>query len=72
MMPGLDTLDVLARLQAACDAAGGQKAWATRNSVSPQYVCDVLNARRDLTPRIWEALNLRRVVRYVPTNGGPA
>jgi DNA-binding transcriptional regulator YdaS (Cro superfamily) len=70
MMPGLDTLDVLRMLRQACDAAGGQAIWATRNGVSPQFVCDVLNARRDLTPRIWEALNLRRVVRYLPTNGG--
>jgi DNA-binding transcriptional regulator YdaS (Cro superfamily) len=72
MMPGLDTLDVLRRLQDACDAAGGQRAWATRFGVSPQLVCDVLSARRDLSDKILAALNLRRVVRYLPTNGGPA
>jgi len=33
--------------------------------VSPQYVCDVLNARRDPGDAILAALGLRKIVRYV-------
>lgn len=65
--PGLTSLDVCARLRAACRAAGGQQAWAQQNGVSPAYVCDVLNARRDPGDSILRALGLRKVVRYVET-----
>ena len=61
----LTSLDVCATLRRACQAAGGQTAWAQANSVSPQYVCDVLNARRDPGDAILAALGLRRIVRYV-------
>lgn len=62
---GLTYLDVCARLRAACRAAGGQQAWAQQNGVSPAYVSDVLNARRDPGDSILTALGLRKVVRYV-------
>ena len=61
----LTTLDVSGRLRAACRLAGGQKAWAEAHGISPQYVCDVLNARRDPGESILAALGLRKVVRYV-------
>ena len=64
-LPGLDLVDVTARLQAACRDAGGQKAWAERHGLSPQYVSDVLNARREPGDGILSALGLCRVVRYV-------
>lgn len=32
----MDTLDVLRRLADACRAAGGQKAWAEAQNISPQ------------------------------------
>lgn len=35
------------RLRSACDAAGGQAAWARDHGVSPQYVCDVLTGGRE-------------------------
>ena len=46
-MSDLTTLDVCGLLRRQCREAGGQSAWATANGVSPQYVCDVLNARRE-------------------------
>lgn len=63
--PGLTSLDVCARLRTACRVAGGQQAWAQQNGVSPAYVCDVLNARRDPGDSILRALGLRKIVRYV-------
>jgi len=65
MEPGITALDVSGRLRRACDAAGGQKAWADRYGISPQYVCDVLNARRAPGDSILAALGLRKLVRYV-------
>lgn len=62
---GMTALDVCSRLTAACRAAGGQQAWAQRHGVSPQYVSDVLNARKDPGDAILRALGLRKVVRYV-------
>lgn len=61
----MDSLEVCTRLRAACQAAGGQSAWAERHSLSRAYVSDVLNARRDPGDSILRALGLRRVVRYV-------
>jgi hypothetical protein len=71
-LPGLDSLDVCARLRLACKAAGGQQVWAQANAVSPQYVSDVLAARREPGDAILRALGLRKVVRYVETRSGEA
>lgn len=60
----LDSLEVCRRLSAACKAAGSQRAWAEKHGVSPAYVCDVINARRDPGQSILNALGLARVVRY--------
>ncbi len=60
----LDSLEVCRRLSAACKAAGSQRAWAEKHGVSPAYVCDVINARRDPGQSILNALGLVRVVRY--------
>lgn len=60
----LDSIEVCRRLSAACKAAGSQRAWAEKNGVSPAYVCDVINARRDPGQSILNALGLVRVVRY--------
>ncbi len=63
--PLLDSLDVFKRLREACKAAGGQAAWAARHALSPAYVSDVLNARRDPGDSILRALGMRKVVKYV-------
>lgn len=60
--------DLYADLRGACEAAGGQKAWAERHGVSPQYVNDVLNARRDPGASILRALGWKRVVTYRKSN----
>jgi hypothetical protein len=65
MEPGITALDVSARLRLACSAAGGQKAWATKYGISPQYIGDVLSARRPPSDNILAALGLRKLVRYV-------
>lgn len=62
---GLSAIDVCARLNREVRAAGSQKAWALANGVSPQYLHDVLNARREPGATILAALGLRKVVRYV-------
>lgn len=61
----LDLVGVGTRLQAACDAAGGQQAWARRHGISPSYVSDVLHARRDPGAAILRALGLAKLVKYV-------
>jgi DNA-binding transcriptional regulator YdaS (Cro superfamily) len=55
----------LERLQQSVKAAGGQKAWAARHGVSPQFVCDVLHGRRGLTDTICQALGLIRETVYL-------
>lgn len=65
MTDGMDILDVLARLRRACREAGNQQAWAAANGVSPTYLSDVLNARREPGDAILGALGLRKITRYV-------
>jgi hypothetical protein len=60
----LDSIEVCRRLSAACKNAGSQKAFAEKHNLSPAYVCDVLNARREPGQSILDALGLIRVVRY--------
>lgn len=55
-------------LRSACEAAGGQQAWAKLHGISPQYVSDVLNARRDPGASILRALGWRRIVTYRKSN----
>ncbi len=57
---------VYADLRSACAAVGGQAAWAAKVGLSPQYVSDVLNARREPGASILAALNLRKRVIYEP------
>jgi DNA-binding transcriptional regulator YdaS (Cro superfamily) len=52
------------RLRDAVATAGGQKAWAEKHGVSPQFVCDVLHGRRGLTDTICQAIGLIRETVY--------
>ena len=61
----MTSFDVCSLLRRRCREAGGQSAWANAHGVSPQYVCDVLKARREPGDMILAALGLRRIVRYV-------
>ncbi len=56
--------DVREILRAACEKAGGQKAWADKHDVSSAYVCDVLQGRREPGHMILRGLRMRRLVRY--------
>lgn len=70
-IPGMDAIDVCARLRAACRDAGGQSAFAAAGGVSAQYVNDVMAGRRDAGESILRALGLRRIVRYVEIRATP-
>ncbi len=63
----IDRIDVFRRLREACDAAGGQAAWAERHDVSATYVSDVLNDRTPPGEKVLRALGLKKVDRYVET-----
>lgn len=67
-MSGITLIDVFGMLRKACRDAGGQSAWADLHGVSPAYVSDVLNARREPGEKILVALGLRKVVRYEARN----
>ncbi len=59
--------DVLRCLQAAVDVAGGQAAWGARHGLSQSYVAKLLLGRRELSPRVLDALGLRELPRaYEP------
>lgn len=57
--------DLIAVLRSACEAHGGQAAWAAKHGFSPQYVCDVLKRRRDVSEAMANALGFLREVRWV-------
>ena len=52
-------------LEAAVQDAGGQKAWALANGVSPQYVCDCLKNRRDIGISISKVFGYEPITVYV-------
>ena len=58
--------DLIAILRSACEAAGSQQAWAKAHDLSPQYVCDVLKGRRDVSETMANKLGFLREVRFVP------
>lgn len=57
--------EVFGAIRKACRAAGSQSAWAASIGISPQYLSDVINCRREPGKAILSALGLRRVVAYV-------
>ena len=56
--------EVLELLRRKCAEAGGQAAWAEAAGVSPAYVSDVLNKRREPGKSILDPLGLERHVAY--------
>lgn len=56
--------DVRQMLRDKSDGAGSQKALAAQLGVSPQYLGDVLNGKREPGESILEALGLRKVACY--------
>lgn len=55
---------IMEKLRRERDAAGSAAAWARKNGISVQYVCDVLNDRREPGAKILDALGLETVVSY--------
>lgn len=49
---------------------GSQKAYAVKVGISESYLSDVLNERREISPRILKHLGLERVVNYRRIDGG--
>ena len=48
--------DLLKILKKACYQAGSQRAWADAHGLSPSFVSDVLQGKRDVTAKIARAL----------------
>lgn len=61
---GMRQIDPMMEMRAGIAAAGSQRQWALANGLSPQYVCDLLSGRREMTDRVLARLGLRRIVRY--------
>lgn len=51
------------------DNFAGQKEFAVKIGVSPQYLSDVLNKRRDPGPKFLAALGFKKVVTYKRLTG---
>jgi hypothetical protein len=60
--------EVIAVLRSECARSGGQNVWARGHGFSPQYVCDVLRGRRDVSEAMANALGYFRQVRFLPIN----
>lgn len=56
--------DVQRKLRRACSYAGSQKRVAEIAGVSPQYISDVLNGKREPGQAILTYLGLERVISY--------
>jgi hypothetical protein len=69
----LEPADAYRLLRQRIASAGTQRAYADSIGISPQFLSDILMARRELPEAILADLNLRRVVRYQQkdtANGG--
>ena len=64
-MTRLTAAQVRAALRQEARAAGSQKALAKRIGVSPTFLCDILNGRREPSGKPVAFLGLTREVRYV-------
>lgn len=56
--------DVRKLLRHKAKEAGSQIAFALAVDISPQFLSDVINGRREPSGRLLEVLGLRRIVRY--------
>ncbi len=57
-------------LRHRCEAAGGQKTWAALHQLSPQYISDVLNARREVSTKLAAKLGYSKKVFFSACNAG--
>lgn len=62
----VDKSEVLAALSESVTAGGSQRSWCKTHGISPPYLSDVLNGRRDPGPKILDVLGLEPVTLYRP------
>jgi DNA-binding transcriptional regulator YdaS (Cro superfamily) len=65
----LEPVEAYAALRRAIDRAGSQAAYAREAGITPQFLCDVLQGRRELPAAVLRNLGLTRVVRYRRVGG---
>lgn len=56
--------EVMERLRAAIEGAGGQRAFAEKHGLTPAYINDVVHGRRALADRILAAIGVKRTITY--------
>lgn len=64
----LSESDIRNVLRHRCEAAGGQKSWAIDHGVSPQYVCDILRGRKEVSERVAALLGYDRRIQFYACN----
>jgi hypothetical protein len=62
--------EFLRLLRAECEKAGSQAKWAAARGISPSYLSDVLQGRREAGGKILDALGYKRVVSYEEAKEG--
>lgn len=60
---------ILDELRKVVAANGSQKETARVFCISPQYLCDILHGRREISAEVAEILGFERVVTYRPRSG---
>mgnify|MGYP003425451917 FL=1 len=76
-MEGFDAQDLIDILRVRCQERGSQKGWAKDHGLSPAYVNDVLQGRREISDNFAALLGFeRRVIFFdvqdVAREDGPA
>jgi DNA-binding phage protein len=69
----LEPVDAYALLRQAVERAGSQAAYARKVGISPQFLNDALQSRREIPPPVLRDLGLVRITRYLrkePKIGG--
>ena len=66
----MKTSTALAAVRRAVASHGTERAAALHLGVSPQYLNDVLHARRQPGPKLLKALGMEKVVTYKSRKGG--
>jgi DNA-binding transcriptional regulator YdaS (Cro superfamily) len=55
-----------------CKEAGSQQAWAEKHGISPQYISDAIQGRREVGAKIIAALRLRYIAMFEVIDEEPA
>lgn len=65
---GLAEEQVREAIKIAIHMAGSQKAFAHQADISPQYLNEIVQGRKDISDKLLKWFGLERVVRYHNTN----